>query len=280
VNSKYKIFAIGALGGSGTRAVAQILMDAGVYMGDDLNVSNDNLLFTRLFKNPEWRRNASDGDIKNRLEIFRKVMAGEVLTSGENKELVKAAKENRTFKSDFRFYLKTLLKRQRFSPVRKTWGWKEPNTQIYLEEISAFFPELKYIHVLRHGLDMAFSGNIQQLHNWGFRFNIILTGEENKEELAVKQLDYWIRSTAAVLEQGKHIDERFYLLNYTKLYSQPQAEIENLLVFAGLKVDQKIGKKLIGIPQKPLSADRYKRFDTGIFRADQLDFVRKLGFKV
>ena len=46
------VIAIGALGGSGTRAIAQVLMDAGIYLGDSLNNANDNKLFTRLFKNP------------------------------------------------------------------------------------------------------------------------------------------------------------------------------------------------------------------------------------
>lgn len=44
------VIAIGALGGSGTRICAQILIELGVFMGHDLNNANDNLLFTRLFK--------------------------------------------------------------------------------------------------------------------------------------------------------------------------------------------------------------------------------------
>src|SRR5690625_2359751 len=42
--------AIGALGGSGTRMIAQFLCDAGYYLGDDLNRANDNLWFTLLFR--------------------------------------------------------------------------------------------------------------------------------------------------------------------------------------------------------------------------------------
>src|SRR5690625_1809266 len=42
--------AIGALGGSGTRMIAQFLRDAGYYLGDDLNTANDNLWFTLLFR--------------------------------------------------------------------------------------------------------------------------------------------------------------------------------------------------------------------------------------
>lgn len=60
---------------------------------------------------------------------------------------------------------------------------------------------MKYIHVLRHGLDMAFSNNIQQLKNWGLKFNIKLSGEETESQIAVKQLDYWIESTKDIIQK-------------------------------------------------------------------------------
>jgi hypothetical protein len=37
------------------------------------------------------------------------------------------------------------------------WGWKEPNTHVVLDRLWAELPRLKYVHVRRHGLDMAFS---------------------------------------------------------------------------------------------------------------------------
>ncbi len=106
-----KIIAIGALGGSGTRAVAQILIDVGVYLGDDLNVSNDNLLFTRLFKDPKWYKNASINDVRIRLEIFRKYMENEALKSNERRKLFRAAKENPTYK-----FQKSSLNSQKINP--------------------------------------------------------------------------------------------------------------------------------------------------------------------
>ena len=62
-----KIVAIGALGGSGTRVVAQIISNLGVDIGDNLNYPNDNLIFTALFRAPKWYKNASQTDIRKRL---------------------------------------------------------------------------------------------------------------------------------------------------------------------------------------------------------------------
>lgn len=47
MDHKNPIIAIGGLGGSGTRAVAEVFIQAGLFMGDELNKSNDTLVFTR-----------------------------------------------------------------------------------------------------------------------------------------------------------------------------------------------------------------------------------------
>ena len=45
----YNPVVIRGIGGSGTRVVAAILRDAGIYLGNDLNVPLNNLSFTLLF---------------------------------------------------------------------------------------------------------------------------------------------------------------------------------------------------------------------------------------
>src|SRR5438445_13883106 len=43
------------------------------------------------------------------------------------------------------------------------WGWKAPRSIYLLSFLSAQFPQLKFIHVLRDGRDMALSPNQNQL---------------------------------------------------------------------------------------------------------------------
>lgn len=275
-----KVIAIGALGGSGTRTVAKILMDAGIYMGDDLNYPNDNLLFTRLFKNPQWYIKANTNEINKRLAIFQKYMQNETLSVINITEIIQAAKENPLFDKDYRFYLKILFRNLRSKKINTSWGWKEPNTQVLIDEICAFFPQIKYIHVLRHGLDMAFSNNISQLKNWGFKFNIFLNGSETTEEIACKQLDYWILSTQKVLKQRDLMGNKFYLLKHHGLYENPKKEIDKLLDFVGLNIDPSLKEKLYSLPKRPQTAERYKNYKLEIFRMDQLDFVKEMGFEI
>ena len=53
------IIAMGGIGGSGTRACAQILLNAGYHLGSDLNEALDNLTFSLIFKRQSalmWNR--------------------------------------------------------------------------------------------------------------------------------------------------------------------------------------------------------------------------------
>jgi hypothetical protein len=74
--------AIGGVGGSGTRIVAQLIKDAGFYLGSDLNSANDNLWFTLLFKRPRWfiRNSANREVIFQGLDIFSRAMTGNSLS--------------------------------------------------------------------------------------------------------------------------------------------------------------------------------------------------------
>ena len=69
--------AIGGLGGSGTRVVAQILRDVGIFMGTDLNGANDNLWFTLLFKRPKILT-ISDGEFNSWVRLFADRMSGDL----------------------------------------------------------------------------------------------------------------------------------------------------------------------------------------------------------
>ena len=231
--------AIGGLGGSGTRIVAEILKRVGVFLGTDLNKENDNLLFTRLFKCPTWHQNASKKDIAFRFEIFQKAMLGLKLTSKELEETKLAFEENSTF-----------ITPKEYQPMQappkdlSDWGWKEPNSHIYLKSLATIFPDIKYIHVVRHGLDMAFSSNRQQLTNWGNSiFDLQLEDYPNK---SVAQLEYWILANKKAIADGrKHLGERFYLCNYDLLCQQPKKE--DLTIFSAEQL-QEVTKMGFDIP--------------------------------
>ncbi len=271
------VIAIGALGGSGTRAVAQLLIDAGIFMGNPLNFANDNTFFTACFMNPSWQAMASAGDIAQRISIFEKYMRSRSISKAELDKL-----ERLPYSTSYQYppdLFPTLRNQAALKEPLTTWGWKEPNTHIYLEQLANYFPKLKYIHVLRHGLDMAFARNKKQLFNWGHLFGIEAKEDESAEEISRKQLDYWIHSTNKVMETGNQLlGDRFYVLRYEDVCLNPEREIPVLLNFLGL--DPKMAAGLKDVFKLSDGSGRYKKHDLAIFSPEQLTEVEMLGFEI
>lgn len=265
------MIAIGGMGGSGTRVVAQILMDAGLHMGDDINASNDNIWFTRLFKCPTWKQKASDDDVLDRFSLFQKMMTGSSLSMSESAQFIQAGLSNRAFPmSSYQVY--SFLK-WNFSDkdFHQYFGWKEPNTQLYIEPFAEKFPSLKYVHVVRSGLEMAFATNRQQLKNWGYLFDIQL----GSKPIQYYQLDYWIRSNQQVFSVGtSKMSDRFHIVNYNKLCSNPEVEIEKLVDFSGLDMAQIKMGDYADLPSRSKRASSF--YDESLFDEKQLKKMREI----
>ena len=276
-----KVIAIGALGGSGTRAVAQILMEAGVYMGSEFSQQKDNVLFTRMFRNPEWFKKASAKDIDFRIQVFDKIMSGKTLGITEVNELNIAIKTNPTYPTSHKARRQFIF--DHYTKTRKsnsTWGFKEPNSHMYLPHLDGYFKEFKYVHVLRHGLDMAFARNLKQLHNWGPHFGIDASEKLSSKKTARLQLDYWIAATNATVEAGKKMGDRFLLVKHQDIYTNPKDFVQTLFHFLGLPVSDDVKKTLAKIPKVPETKGRYKEHDLSIFKPSQIEAVKEFGFEI
>lgn len=274
-----RVVGVGGMGGSGTRLVAHLLRKMGFHLGHFLNKELDNLVFTRLFKNPDWYATASEDTFSARFDLFCRIMRNEKLDRATLKTYLDAAKENKLHSATMIQRLHFIVK-NRFtkSETPQSWAWKEPNTQIMIRGIIPLAEGLRYIHVVRHGLDMAFSKNRQQLINWGGLY-ALERFRKNGDDAPVEQLEFWLRSTEDVVNNCKPLlGDRFYLLNYNHLIEQPEDEITNLAKFLNVHLTASQLNSLLRYVKKPESDGRYMQHDLSIFSDNQLQRVRKLGF--
>ena len=72
---------VGGIGGSGTRVIAEMLVELGCHIGDDLNKSLDNLWFVLLFNYPDIL-NISSEQFDGLLEMFFKAMRPDHAATG------------------------------------------------------------------------------------------------------------------------------------------------------------------------------------------------------
>ncbi|MAX74273.1 MAG: hypothetical protein CMH66_11510, partial [Nioella sp.] len=156
-------------------------------------------------------------------------------------------------------------------------AWKEPNTHVFLPQLARRFSNMKYIHVMRNGLDMALSGNRQQLRNWGSHFNIRQGDDESPEQV---QLRYWLATNRRAIELGESLlPKRFFLLNYDALCLSFHAEIYRLQNFLERQLSGEEISMIAG-SIAPESIGRYRESAADTFTSEERKAVQKLGFCV
>ena len=226
--------AVGGVGGSGTRVMARVFQKIGFDMGSDLNDSLDDLCFTALFKRPAlWPLGQHTSELVAALEIYltgRGVLTPQTLSVAQHQErthqLLKKIGEEI-------IWLEKGTLEDRAVHLCSTdtadapWGWKEPNTHIVLPFLLSALPNLTYIHVIRHGVDMAFSSNQTQVRLWGRAL-------ENgclEDDPVHKSVSYWCCTHRRMVELSRLHPGRIYLLRLESLFESQRDLAKSLSEF-------------------------------------------------
>jgi hypothetical protein len=279
---------VGGLGGSGTRAIAEAFARAGIFMGSQLNPSHDHLCFTLLCKRPRWLPERLLGprpstEIIEALDVMERLMTGRPLDRAQLRILADAAADMASWGHDadgamrgsagFRIAADAI---DSTPPAPGWWGWKEPNSHLVLPELVAAFPDLRYVHVLRHPLDMAFAANVNQLVTWGPSFGI--RAESDREVArANSQLAWWLASTAMALETGRNLGRRFAVLRFEDFCRDPAGLLTDTL--KELEIDLGAGAAVEHV-KPPASTGRWRDHPWTELDPELLERARGLGYHV
>ena len=282
---------IGGIGGSGTRIVAEILIHIGIHLGHTLNASLDNLWFTALFKRLDLfkkEHGERKAEIKKGLDIFTEAMVGGSVLSDDFRrrlsDYVRDIEKDAYFNNEFEYlyhnwenFIENIMSSNRPDMDDFAgWGWKEPNTHVILEDLSNYYCDLRYIHVIRHGLDMAFSKNQNQVKFWRAMYGIIPSGKNHDP---VASFRYWLKANQNAIDTGKKmLRDRFLLINYESLCNSPEKEIKRLAKFVQLSLSNETFDIVTKIPSLPSSIGRHKKHDTSWMTDDGMRTLYKFGY--
>lgn len=275
--------AVGGLGGSGTRAAAAVLDALGVDIGRDLNRAQDDLLFTVLFK-PLYRKRDLDAALRlarRRAGVHRRLRSGERPGPGEALAFAAALLEVARHGHDHdghhrgRAWALERLRNAR-AASGEPWGWKEPNTHVFLPVLLDRYPDLRYLHLVRHGLDMAFSRNDTQLRIWGRHFGVPVP--DDPELLPVARLRYWSAANLRARELAEGDPDRCLVVRFEDLCREPVETVRRVAGFCGLSGELSEAD-LEDLVQAPETLGRHRGEDLSGFDPADLEPLEALGYR-
>ena len=274
---------VGGVGGSGTRVIAQLLQSLDFDMGSDLNESLDDLSFTALFKRPSlWPIQQHLSQLKAALDVYL-ASRGHKSTSWisqahQNARVAELLKSTR--QKDEWIETGDLSDREQFlttaNQPKPLWGWKEPNAHIVLPFLMAALPNMKYIHVTRHGLDMAHSNNQTQMKIWGPH----LLGRAVDIDSSTDSLAFWCNSHRRILELRKQFFNRLLVLPFESLFSNVDSTLTQLCEF--LEIPETFHSATIAAAdlRRPQSLGRYRHHFPISLSSAEREILRRLNYTI
>jgi hypothetical protein len=239
---------IGGVGGSGTRAVAEVVSTLGVFLGNNLNGALDNL---------DWPGGQCASVIRDRSRSYEDKFP-EISDAFIN------------------FSKKMTAESDNKDAHKITWGTKVPGSFYYLRYLSNIYKNMRYIHVIRHGLDMAYSGNHNQLFNWGGFFDIVPEDGATPRQL----LKYWAcANNFAIQNCHTFLPNQHLLIKFEDLCSNRAEHVQRIADFLDIKdvssATAEIQKKIV----RQKTQGRYKgEAQAEMFDESDIAVLKKLGF--
>jgi len=147
------------------------------------------------------------------------------------------------------------------------WGWKHPHSYLMLPFLNERHRDLRFVHVVRDGRDMAFSSNQQQALHYG----PVAPGERGASAAAgaVRSAAFWAWANGLAAEDGRrHLGERYLCVRFEDLCEEPRGTVARLLDFAcdGAADDELIAQAVAEI-SPPASVGRWRRAEVNLATA-------------
>jgi hypothetical protein len=202
---------IGATGGSGTRVIARIAKLAGYNLGTKLNSAEDALEFYSF--HDHWI---------NPFVSARR--CGGTLTPWQS------ARMKESFYAALAGHIPEAERR------RVRWGWKAPRSIYLLAFLHAQFPQMKFIHVLRDGRDMALSPNQNQIRKHG---RAVLSWRERFfRSVPERSILVWDRVNSQAADYGEtSLRENYLRVRFEDLCTKPLETTVQILNFLEATID-------------------------------------------
>ena len=236
-------FVIVGMHRSGTSLVSRILDRSGVFMGLDLQEDHESKFFIKLNK---WIYENAGAD------WARPMALQELMDYEPAKKKVEEYVKSRVSSKSSKKYSGKRLKKGLFDLDSK-WGWKDPRNGPTLPIWKEIWPEMKIIHVTRHGVDVAASLQARSSKNWEqdesrfskwvkmYRWKDSRSPIRRGQRAATLShaLDFWSEQMEV---ENKNLEECEFVLEvrYEDLLTKPKSAIKQIWNFIDIERDDSL----------------------------------------
>jgi Sulfotransferase family len=203
---------IGGVGFSGTRVVARIVSQAGISMGADLNETQDSLSFFDFAEG--WSAKALQASSGGSPAVENGDLA---------RELADAIDAHR----------------HGIPSANAPWGWKQPRSIHFLPLLHRLYPGLRFVHVIRDGLDLAFGAEVGHRLAEGRRGTGVYSAAAGMADdlgdrpVQIQMALFWARVNSLGADYGEaELGASYLRVRLEDLCSDPEAGCRELLAFA------------------------------------------------
>ena len=226
---------------SGTSLVSRILDDCGVMMGKDLQEDHESLFFIGL---NEWIYENAGASWE------RPGALSELTTLPVAMEAIEEYVRKRLSSRSSRKYSGKPLKNGLFS-MEGRWGWKDPRNGPSLPLWRSIWPDMKVIHVIRHGADVAASlrmrnsthweGDVSRFkkwlptYSWRSSKSPIMRGQ--RSSTLEGALSFWSEQLEMESEILASVEDK-HVVRYEELLLSPRDSITKILEYISIELTE------------------------------------------
>lgn len=217
---------IGGSGGSGTRVIVDILAAAGYFTGSRLNRSLDSIPLTNFIRRwaPAW------------------LARGDRPLPGWQQRWMRHDLDVALFRHA-----------EQMAPDAARWAAKDPRTILLLPFFAGRWPDLRFIHLVRDGRDMAFSANQNQLDAYG----AYLVPDHAAAPRPVQAMALWQTVNVRAADfAARALGSRYLCLTYEALCADPEPQVRRLLHHVG--ADPGVTAAAVACVRRPASIGRWR----------------------
>lgn len=237
-------------GGSGTRAVAEIMQAAGIYLGPKLNGASDAITLKPFLRRWPERYLEASGWVEAALR-------GEPSAGTPDPEMASE--------------LAAAIAEQRegIPAPNGRWGWKAPRTISVLPLVFELFPGARTIQLVRDGRDMAFSRNQKQLEAW----NDVVVGDLAAEPEPVRSIALWSRLNLAAVRCARTAGgDNHLVVRYEDLCANPRGAAVQIAGHLGIEPSAEALDQATELVSPSASSGRWREQDEA-----EIEAVRTAG---